>query len=102
MVVWLEQVSAEAVLGADLASDLDDAFAVHVASVKSYIEDRRPDLGKPGSFTPPEHVETAAAMLAYRCYLSRTTPGTELGNDETLARMLGIGKHRRFRFGGAA
>lgn len=110
MVAWLdEQVVAE-VIGADLAGDVDTTSLGQFAdAVRSWVEDRRPDLfvtvdgSAPGEDPrPPAHVRLAAAMLAFRCYRNRTIPADELGNDEALAAMLGIGKRRGLRFGGAA
>lgn len=112
---WLDGAKVKAVIGADVAADVDTpALELFAGAARSYVEDRRPDLWAmdpaddpldpvlPPVFTPPAHVVVAAAMLAYRCYLSRTTAADELGRAPDLAAMLGVGKSRKFGFGGAA
>lgn len=108
---WLDSAVAGTVIGADLLSGVDTApFDVHVEAARSFVEERRPDLfvvtvvddEEVATFTPPAHVVTAAAMLAYRTYQNRTVPEAELGTSDDLRAMLRIGKSRGLRFGGAA
>lgn len=119
MAGWLDSEVAGAVIGADLLSGVDtDSFAVHVEAARTFVEDRRPDLFGPAldedglpvldedavpvvEFDPPKHVVLAAAMLAYRTYSNRTKPEAEVGDATELRVMLGIGKSRGLRFGGA-
>lgn len=111
MAGWLDSTVAGAVIGADLLSGVDTtSFAVHVEAARTFVEDRRPDLFVAGVdeddvpvvvFTPPKHVVLAAAMLAYRTYSNRTKPDAEIGDATELRVMLGIGKTRGLRFGGA-
>lgn len=111
---WLTGTVVKETIGDALSTDVDTAaLEVHATAVRSYIEDRRADLflldvgADPEDpeddvlvFTPPAHVVTAAARLAYACYQSTSDPDAVLADD--VAAMLGIRKHRGFRFGGAA
>jgi hypothetical protein len=104
---WLDASFVAEVLGADIMSDVDTAVMdVHADAVRSWVEDRRPDVvfGAAEGDEPAvsSHLRVAAAMLAYRCYRSRSYPEDELGQAPELSAMLGIGKGRRFSFGGAA
>lgn len=119
MAGWLDGTVAGTVIGADLLSGVDTAsFAVHVEAARTFVEDRRPDLFAPAVdegglpvldeddvpvlvYSPPRHVVVAAAMFAYRTYSNRTKPEAEIGDATELRVMLGIGRSRGLRFGGA-
>lgn len=98
---WLDAAVVTGVIGGDLAGDVDTASLERFAgAVASWLEDRRPDVFVPPG--PRQHFIVAAAMLAYETYRNRTTPDQEIGDSPELAGMLGIGKQRGLRFGGAA
>lgn len=119
MPTWLDAGNVEAVLGADLASEIDaDSMQAFCDGTRSYVEDRRPDLfvadeveGEPAVFTPTGSVLLGAAMLAWRFYSRRTSPLGVIGftedgasgmlrEDPDIAKLLGIGRKGRFVFGG--
>lgn len=110
MAGWLDVDFVAEVIGADIWPDVDTTAAGHhVEAVRSWVEDRRPDVvfettddNDEVTVVAPPHLRVAAAMLAYRCYRSLSFPEKELGQAPELAAMLGIGKARRFSVGGAA
>lgn len=109
---WLDVGEVATALGSSLAEVVDeDALQFWCDTVRDYVEDRRADLvtGDPPAFAATPRIVGGAALLAYRLYQRRTAPlgtvatseaiGTILRDDPDVARMLGIGRHRRFRFG---
>jgi len=114
---WLEPSTVTAVLGSGLSEQLDDgALAAIVPGVRSYVEEKRPDLvvidteAETETFTPTPHVVLGAAMLVWRTYDRRRTPAGLLGSSEDgyagivrddpdIARYLGIGSSAKFVFG---
>lgn len=120
MASWLDAEKVGAVLGADLAGNLDqEKLDEQCDAAAGFVEDRRRDLFVSNdedppvvTFEPGPHVVWGAAMLAYRLYERTKSPlgilgTTDLGpagilrEDPDIARMLGIGRARRFRSGGA-
>lgn len=116
---WLDAPQATEILG-DLAGDLDQGVLQTCCNAtRSFVEERRADLWVSGAGDPPAltYVPTAsvvhgAAMYAYRLYHRRKSPLGILGTtdvgpagilreDPDIARLLGIGRSRRFGFGGA-
>lgn len=120
---WLDADEVERVMGADLAGEWDkDTMQRFCDGSRSFVESRRPDLfvTTPAedeedpdvvTFTPGADVVVGAAMLAYRFYSRRTTPLGVLGfsedgasgilrEDPDIAKLLGIGRGRKFVFGG--
>lgn len=120
MTEWVDAAKVQAILGADLSSDLDtDALEEACTATRSYVEEKRADLLLPVDpptdpvtyeFTPTPSVIYGAAMLAYRWYSRRKSPLGVLGftddgasgilrDDPDIARQLGIGSYGRFVFG---
>lgn len=125
MTEWLDAARVKAILGAELASDVDtDALEEAATAARSYVQGKRGDLivitedpdNPPdllATFTPTGSVVYGAAMLAYRWYTRRKSPLGVLGftdegasgilrDDPDIARQLGIGSHGRFVFGAPA
>lgn len=126
MTEWLDAARVKAILGTELASDVDtDALEEACTATRSYVEGIRSDLivaledpdnpGEflPAAFTPTPSVTYGAAMLAYRWYTRRKSPLGVLGftddgasgilrDDPDIARQLGIGRYGRFVFGAPA
>lgn len=117
---WLDVPQVDTLLGADLAGPTDDdAMQACCDAARSFVEDRRGDLfvsdgGDPPvlTYTPTPAVIHGAAMYAHRLYHRRKSPlgilgSTDVGDsgilreDPDIARLLGIGRSRRFAFGGA-
>lgn len=117
---WLDVEQVAAVLGDSLSDDLDNvALQSCCDAARSFVEDRRADLFVTNDDDPPvtTYIPTpavihGAAMYAYRLYHRRKSPMGILGTtdvgpagilreDPDIARLLGIGRSRRFRFGGA-
>lgn len=117
---WLDADDVGDVVGADLAGEWDStSMQAFADGARSYVEERRRDLFVPDGvdpdllvFAPTPAVRVGAAMLAYRLYARRTAPLGVIGftedgaagimrEDPDIARMLGIGRHRGFVFGGA-
>ena len=107
-------------LGDSLAGPLDmSAMQAACDAARSFVEEERRDLwvsdgGDPPTltYTPTVRVVHGAAMYAYRLYERRKSAlgilgSTDLGpagilrEDPDIARLLGIGRARKFRFGGA-
>jgi hypothetical protein len=111
---WLTSEKVAAVLGSDLSESIDDeAMQQFCNGAASYVEGRRGDLfvGDPAAFAPTPSVQLGAALLAYRFYSRRTSPLGVIGftedgaagilkDDPDIARLLGIGRHGAFVFGG--
>lgn len=120
MPTWLDAGQVTEILGGSLSGDLD-AGALQEAcdAARSFVEEKRADLwvsdgaDPPAlTYTPTAAVVHGAAMYAYRLYHRRKSPLGILGTtdvgpagilreDPDIARLLGIGRSRRFRFGGA-
>jgi hypothetical protein len=121
---WLDADKVALIMGEDLAGEWDETSMQNFCDgARSYVESRRPDLfvtvaaedpDDPDvvTFTPGADVVTGTAMLAYRFYSRRTTPLGVLGfsedgasgilrEDPDVAKLLGIGRGRKFVFGGA-
>lgn len=109
---WLDAATVTAILGPKLSADLEDGDALQKAcdATRSHVEDRRSDLfesdnGDPPVFTfaPTPSVIHGAALYAHRLYHRRKSPTAAglPGTDADIEKLLGIGKARRFRFGGA-
>ena len=112
---WLDAAYVGEVLGADLVDQLDTvALEEACTGARGFVEDRRRDLfetiGEVASFMPGPSVRYGAALLAHRLYARRTSPLGVLGftedgysgilrEDPDIARLLGIGRNRRFWFG---
>ncbi len=114
---WLDAAQVSGILG-DLAADLDTpALQSACDAARDFVEDRRSDLwvtaGDPPvtTYTPTPSVIHGAALYAFRLYHRRNNPLGILGTtdvgpagilreDPDVARLLGIGRSRRFRFGG--
>lgn len=114
---WLEPSTVEAVLGAGVSGQLDDAaLAAIVPGVRDWVEDKRKDLvgidplDETEKFLAPPRVILGAAMMVYRIYDRRRTPSGLLGSsddgyagiirdDPDIARFLGIGYSGKFVFG---
>lgn len=123
MVSWLDADTVVGVLGDDIGAGLDlVALQAACDGARDFVEDKRPDLWVPGdplaepptedTYTPPPRVIHGAALLAYRFYSRRSTPLGVLGFtedgaagimrfDPDIQDLLGIGRARTFRFGGA-
>lgn len=123
MATWLDAETVVGVLGDDIGVGLDlDALQAACDGARDFVEDKRPDLWIPADpeadpptvaeFDPPPRVIHGAALLAYRFYSRRSTPLGVLGFtedgaagimrfDPDIQDLLGIGRSRRFRFGGA-
>lgn len=116
---WLDADRVAAVMGEALADDWDEsALNEFCSGVRAYVESRRPDLFVPSEddpevteYRPTADVITGAAMLAYRFYTRRQSPLGILGvsedgvsgllrEDPDIAKLLGVGRGRRFVFGG--
>lgn len=116
---WLTAEKVAAVLGGDLSSAIDDASMQQFCNgTASYVEGRRSDLFVTSddetpvtTFEPTSSVLVGAALLAYRFYSRRTSPLGVIGftedgaagilkDDPDIARLLGIGRHGAFVFGG--
>lgn len=117
---WLDADKVTAILGDSLADDLDLAALQECCdATRSFVEERRGDLWVSDgadpptlTYTPTGAVVHGAAMYAYRLYHRRKSPLGILGTtdvgpagilreDPDIARLLGIGRGRRFGFGGA-
>lgn len=116
---WLDAEQVTGILG-DLANDLDGA-ALNACcdAARSFVEEKRGDLWVSDgadppvlTYTPTPAVIHGAAMYAFRLYHRRNNPLGILGTtdvgpagilreDPDIARLLGIGRSRGFRFGGA-
>lgn len=118
---WLDAADVGTALGASLSEVTDDsALQFWCDAVRDYVEERRADLvvttyAEDGvtvlssAFEPSPRIVGGAALLAYRLYQRRTaalgvvaaaqTVGSILRDDPDVSRMLGIGRHRRWRFG---
>lgn len=118
MATWLDSTHVVTAVGSDLTDDLDaGALQFWCDGVREYVEDRRPDLwtdldgdGILETYTPTARVVAGAALLAFRLYSRRNTPlgvrgvtdsraASVLQDDPDVARMLGVGRHRKFSFG---
>jgi hypothetical protein len=116
---WLTAEEVGAVLGADLTADLDpEKLEEAAAAAGDWVEGKRrdqfvyDDADPPvGTYTPGPAVIYGAALLAHRLYHRTKSPLGILGvtdvgasgilrEDPDIARLLGIGKSRGFRFGG--
>lgn len=121
MPTWLDAAQVTAILGDSLDDGVLDEAALQLCcdAARSFVEERRSDLwvsdgGDPAVLTyePTVSVVHGAAMYAYRLYHRRKSPLGILGTtdvgpagilreDPDIARLLGIGRGRRFGFGGA-
>lgn len=118
---WLDSEKVVAVLGNDLAESLDQTkLQESCEATRDFVEGKRPDLWVTdatvdppvSTYEPGAGVTYGAALYAHRLYHRTRTPlGTQstdagqsgiLREDPDIARLLGIGRARRFRFGGAA
>lgn len=120
MPTWLDAEQVTGILGGSLGDDLDaGALQLCCDAARSFVEENRADLwvsdgAEPpvSTYTPTAAVIHGAAMYAYRLYHRRKSPlgilgTTDVGpagilrDDPDIARLLGIGRSRKFRFGGA-
>lgn len=113
MPTWLDSTHVVTAVGEELGDQVDAAsLQFWCDTVRDHVEDRRPDLyvaapvpEDPPVFTPSDRVRGGAALLAFRLYSRREAPLGVRGikdillEDPDIGRMLGIGRHRRFRFG---
>lgn len=116
---WLDAETVTTALG-NVAADLDaPAREAACTATRSFVEEKRGDLWVSDgadpptlTYTPPPRVVHGAALYAYRLYHRRNNPLGILGTtdvgpagilreDPDIARLLGIGRSRGFRFGGA-
>jgi hypothetical protein len=106
-VTWLDAAQVRSILGPKLPADLDGtALQACCDAARSYVEDRRADLWStddPPVYVPTPAVIHGAALYAYRLlYRRKSATATGIASsDPDVERLLGIGKARRFRFGGA-
>jgi hypothetical protein len=117
--VWLDAGLVVTILG-NVAADLDTpALEAACTASRSFVEEKRGDLWVSDgadppvlTYTPTAGVVHGAALYAYRLYHRRNNPLGILGTtdvgpagilreDPDIARLLGIGRSRGFRFGGA-
>lgn len=116
---WLDAEKVGAVLGADLAGPLDqDKLDEACDAARAYVEEKRPDLWVTdamvdppvSTYTPGAGVVYGAALFAHRLYHRTRSPLGVVGatssessgilrEDPDIARLLGIGRSRGFRFG---
>lgn len=114
---WLDGAKVSELLGS-LAVDLEETPLQSACdAARSFVEEKRGDLwvsdgGDPAvlTYTPTPAVVHGAALYAYRLYQRRNNPLGILGTtdvgpagilreDPDIARLLGIGRARGFRFG---
>ena len=111
---WLDSTTVTTHLGSSIAEVVyTAALQAWCDATREYVEQRRADLftaAEPPVFAPGPSVVGGAALLAKRRYQRRPTPHGVLGvtsesvsgilrDDPHISRLLGIGRHRRFRFG---
>lgn len=120
MPTWLDAEQVTAILGDSIGDDLDQGALQECCNAsRSFVEERRGDLWVSDgedpptlTYTPTVSVVHGAAMYAYRLYHRRKSPLGILGTtdvgpagilreDPDIARLLGIGRGRRWGFGGA-